>query len=404
MSTIPPENEEMPAPRIRLLHLTTIPFTLWVFLRDQVRYLEQQGFEVHALSSPGPLGEAFAGATGVPTYSVPMSRGVSPLGDLRSILAVRRRIGAIAPHILHAHTPKAGWVGMLAARLARVPVRIYHLHGLRHLTCAGLARALVRRGEIASCSLAHRVLCVGRSLREAALAERLCAPDKIAVPATGSIAGVDAAARFNPMRYPADERSRQRAMLGLPADADVVGFVGRIVRDKGIGELACAWRALHDAHPRACLLLVGPLEPEDPAPPDALAALRADDRVRFAGEVRDPAPLYRAMDLVVLPTYREGFPVVPLEAAAMRLPVVASRCVGCVDAVEDGVTGTLVPVGDAAALARALALYLADRALRERHGRAGRERAGREFQPDRVFAAQVAEYRALMARLVPQPA
>jgi len=387
------------ARRPRLVHVTTIPFTLWVFLRDQVRYLAGQGFEVHALSSPGPHAEAFASATGVPTHAVPMHRGVSPLGDFRSILAVRRRLRAIRPHIVHAHTPKAGWVGMVAARLARVQVRVYHLHGLRHLTCSGVARTLVRRSEIASCSLAHRVLCVGRSLRDAALADRLCAADKISVPAAGSIAGVDSAARFNPAQYPADERTRQRAALGLPADADVLGFIGRIVRDKGIGELACAWRTLRDTHPRARLLLVGPLESEDAAPPSALAALRADDRVRFAGEVRDPAPLYRAMDLVVLPTYREGFPVVPLEAAAMRLPVVASRCVGCVDAVQDGVTGTLVPVGDAEGLARALSAYLADPDLRERHGRAGRERVEADFRPDRVFAAQVSEYRALLGRL-----
>ena len=387
----------------RLIHLTTIPFTLWVFLRDQVRYVEGQGFEVHALSSPGPLGEAFASETGVPTYAVPMNRGVSPLGDLRSILAIRRHLRRIRPHIVHAHTPKAGWVGMVASRLAKVPVRIYHLHGLRHRTCSGFTRTLVRRGEVATCTLAHRVLCVGRSLREAALADRLCPPDKIAVPASGSIAGVDAAGRFNPARYPQDERVRQRAALGVPADASVLGFIGRIVRDKGIAELAHAWRSLRDAHPKAWLLLVGPLEPEDPVPPQALAALRADDRVRFAGEVRDPAPLYRAMDLVVLPTHREGFPVVPLEAAAMRLPVVASRCVGCVDAVEDGVTGTLVPVGDAEALARALSTYLADPILRERHGHAGRERVEADFRPDDVFAAQVAEYRSLMEQLAPRP-
>ncbi len=378
----------------RLLHVTTVPETL-EFLTGHVQYALARGVEVHVLSSPGPLLDRFAAHVGVPAHAVAMSRRITPRHDLRSLWQLRRVLRRLRPDVVHGHTPKGGLLAMLGARLCRVPVRLYHLHGLPLATAAGLKRRLLRGTERTACALATQVLCVSHSLREAAQEERLCRPDKIKVLLQGNIDGIDAEGRLNPALLPEGTRRRVRVRAGIPADALVVGFVGRVVRDKGVAELAAAWRVLREEFPELRLLLVGPLEPQDPIPPETLAVLRDDPRVYLAGVEREQQQMpgwYAAMDVVALPTYREGFPIVPLEAAAMGLPVVATRVPGCRDAVRDGETGTLVPPRDIPALTAAVRQYLRDPALRQRHGQAGRDRILREFRPEDMRAALFAEY------------
>jgi lipopolysaccharide/colanic/teichoic acid biosynthesis glycosyltransferase len=248
--------------------------------------------------------------------------------------------------------------------------------------------------EWLSCALAHRVFAVSHSMRRVALDEGLCGAEKIAVLAGGSGNGVDATRRFVPQ--PAHVRREARARLGIPEAALVIGFVGRIVRDKGVVELAVAWNALRDADPRLRLLLVGRFDTEDAIPGHVLDALRADPRVHLAGVDPETPPLYAAMDVVALPTYREGFPNVALEAAAMELPIVATSVTGCVDAVVDGTTGILVPTGDAAALERALRRYLVDPALCRSHGAAARARVLASFRRETIWNALAAEYVSLL--------
>jgi glycosyltransferase involved in cell wall biosynthesis len=228
-----------------------------------------------------------------------------------------------------------------------------------------------------------------------AVEEGLCPPGEIKVLLGGSGNGVDATGRFRPQ--PEAIRREERARLGVPEDALVVGFVGRLVRDKGVLELAEAWRALREAHPSAHLVLAGRIEEEEDAIPlEVAAALRADPRVRLPGVVRDMPRLYAACDVVALPTYREGFPNVALETAAMALPIVATAVPGCVDAVVDGETGTLVPPRDPVTLGEALGRYLADAALRARHGEAARRRVLREFRQEAIWEAVADEYDALL--------
>jgi glycosyltransferase involved in cell wall biosynthesis len=293
---------------------------------------------------------------------------------------------------------------MIAATLAGVPVRIYHMRGLPLMTASGLRRRLLWATEAVSCRLAHQVFCVSHSVRQVAVEEGVCLPGKIRVLLGGSGNGVDASGRFNPSRVGPLARAETRTRLGIPADATVIGFVGRLVRDKGIVELAEAWQDVRGGYPDAHLLLVGPWEPQDPVPPDIRARLESDPRVHFAGEDWNTPSLYAAMDLAVLPTYREGFPNVPLEAAAMELPVVATRIPGCVDAVQDGVTGTLVPPRDAATLAAVIRAYVADPFLRRQHGDAARERVQREFRQEALWEAIYGEYvRLLRAKSLPIP-
>jgi glycosyltransferase involved in cell wall biosynthesis len=381
---------------MRIVHVTTVPMAL-MFLRGQVGFMKARGLELIAVSSPGEELEEFGQAQGIAVHGIDMPRRVTPLRDVFALVRLVRVLRELQPTVVHAHTPKGGLLGMVAGVLAGVPVRVYHMRGLPFMTKTGPARALLRMTERLSCLAADHVLCVSRSLRDVALDERLCAPEKIEVLAGGSGNGVDAGGRFNPNIIAKDARHATRAKYGIPGDALVIGFVGRIVRDKGVAELLDAFQRLSRRFENTHLLVVGGLEEHrDGLPAAAIESLRHGERVHWVGFDWDAAPLYAAMDVVALPSYREGFPNVPLEAAAMGLPVVTTSVPGCVDAVADGVSGTLVPPGDAGSLERALERYLADPALRAAHGAAGRSRVETSFRQEAIWQALYQRYRMLI--------
>jgi glycosyltransferase involved in cell wall biosynthesis len=359
--------------------------------------MKRQGLEVHAVSSPGEALENFGQNEGVEVHGVEMPRAITPLRDLGAIRSICQVFREIRPHIVHSHTPKAGLLGTIAARISGVPVRIYHIHGLPLITATGVKRSLLGMSERTSSRLATQVLCVSNSVREVAVRDGLCPTDKVKVLLSGSINGIDSDGKFNPEDYPENLRIEVRERYGIPPEAVVIGFVGRIVRDKGVIELAEAWRRLRESNPGLHLVIVGAPEPQDPVPQDVEDALRSDPRVHMLGLQFDMPPIFRAMDMLVLPTYREGFPLVPMEAAAMGLPVVATRVPGCFDAVVDGVTGTLVPARNTEALAEVINCYVNSPELRKHHGLAGRARMRESFRQEDMWQAVFEEYKRLLA-------
>lgn len=380
---------------MRLVHIMTVPQSLR-FLTGQVRYMKSRGFEVHAIASPGPCLEAFGREEGIATHPVEMSRRINPLDDLFAVARLVSRLRKIRPTIVQSHTPKGGLLGMIAAFLVGVPVRIYTLHGLPLETARGLKRIVLGWTERISCLLAHQVIPVGPSLRRGALDQGLAAPTKLRVLGGGTINGVDATGQFNPDPAAVALGKEIRRHHGIPPEARVIGYVGRIVRDKGLEDLLKAWRRLREESPDLHLLVVGAFEPQDPLSADAESALRGDPRIHLTGNVDSVGPMYMAMNVVALPTYREGFPTVPLEAAAMELPFVGTRVTGVVDAVVHDVTGTLIPARDPRRLREALRFYLDHPDVGRKHGRAGRVRVLRDFRQERVWEAFEAEYRRLL--------
>ncbi|CAN5909905.1 glycosyltransferase family 4 protein [soil metagenome] len=379
-----------------VLHVFTVPESL-AFLRGQPAFMRGRGYDMAVVSSPGPGLAAFGVREGVATHAISMPRRISPGQDAASLARLVALMRRLRPDIVHAHTPKGGLLGTIAATIARIPVKIYHMRGLPLVTAVGTQRVLLRSSEQVSCGLATKVLAVSRSLRDVAIAERLCPSDKISVLAGGSGNGVDGD-RFDPERVGTSARAALRARLAIADDAPVIGFVGRLVRDKGIVELLNAFREVKLRHPGAHLVVGGVFEERDPVPPVTRRALEDDRHVHLLGYVDDTPSVYAAIDVLALPSYREGFPNVPLEAAAMRLPVVTTQVPGCVDAVVDGLTGTLVPARDASALARALDAYLDDPALRARHGNAGRARVEASYRRERIWEALAGVYDELLGR------
>lgn len=375
-----------PHKELHLAVVVTHPLTARLLLAGQLRYFSEQGFQVTLVTSPGPYLDGVAEREGVEVRTVPMSREINPLRDVLACLRLARLFRRLRPDVVNAGTPKAGLLGMLAARAVGVPVRIYTLRGLRLETASGFKRWALVRIEWLTASAAHRVLCVSESVRRRAVELGLMDEEKTEVPGLGSSNGVDVE-RFAAAAADSERLRELRTELGLPEGVPVIGFVGRFTRDKGIAELIEALDRVSQELPEVRLLLLGDFESGDPVAPELVRRLREDARVMLPGFVPDTAPFYPLMDVLALPSYREGFPNAPLEAAAAGVPTVGSLATGVVEAVVDGYTGTLVPVADAGALTRALLTYLRDPGLRRRHGVAARERVRKEFRREVVWEA-----------------
>ncbi|RAL21263.1 glycosyltransferase family 1 protein [Lujinxingia litoralis] len=381
----------------RLLHITTVAESLG-FLRTQLPAMKQRGMQIEALCSPGPHVERMSRELDIPIHTVEMPRRISPVQDLRALSDLFKTIRRLNPDIVHAHTPKGGLLGTISAFTAGTPVRIYHMRGLPLETATGWRRTLLTATERVSTTLATRTIAVGFALRQTALELNLCAPSRICVLAGGSGQGVDAEHRFNPQRFDADHRARSRAELGLSEDDFVVGFVGRLVVDKGIATLTRAFEKLHQVAPNAHLVLVGPFEERDALSPATRDALKAHPNVHLLGFQPDTAALYPLFDLLTLPTRREGFPNVLLEAAAMGLPVVASDIGPCQEAVAHEETGLIVPTDDDHALFAALNRYRLRPQLLASHGEAARQRALTRYNPSAIADDLYELYSQLLAQ------
>ena len=376
-----------------IVNVVTSAFSLRL-LEGQPEHLGAKGYEVTVISSPGQE-LSHAQRAGLKTVALPMAREISPLRDLVAFWRLLRAMIQLRPIIANAATPKAGLLAGLAAAACRVPCRYYTLAGLRCETARGLKRRLLVLAERMACRCAHRVICVSESLRQQVIELGIVETKRTVVLASGSCCGVDAA-RFAPSAERATRAAQIRQTLGIPADAPVIGFVGRLTKDKGLSELVQAYLKLRARISQLKLLIVGPMEDGDPLPPTIRNAIATHPGIVHTGFVQDPVNYYHVMDVLALPTYREGFPTVVLEAHAAGKPIVSTRATGMVDAVIDGVTGVLVPVGDADALAGALGSVLRDRSLAARLGAAGRERVLREFRQEVVLHALAQQYQELL--------
>ncbi len=382
----------------------THPVSAVTLLRGQLAFMRESGFEVTLVTAPGPELDAVREREGVDVVAVPMAREIAPRQDPQSLVAMTAALRRLRPDVVNASTPKAGLLGMLAARALRVPVRIYLLRGLRLETATGATRRILGRTERVASACAHEVMCVSDSLRRVAERGGWVPRFKAGVVGAGSSNGVDVS-RFHRGAALRAEGARVLSALGVPPDAPVVGFVGRMVRDKGVIELLEAFAAVRRAVPDARLLLVGGGFAGESSDPAIEAALARSEGVVRAGAVADVAPLYARMDVLAFPSHREGFPNVVLEASAAEVPVVGVRSTGVVDAIVAGETGQLVERGDARALGAALATYLADPSLAWAHGTAGRRRVVGSFSRLAVWSAWRDHYVECLRRLgLPLPA
>ncbi len=295
------------------------------------------GHRVTLICSPDKQVVKFASREGVDYLSVSIAREIDVISDIKSLIKVFMHLRQIKPDCVNASTPKAALVGIIASAILRIPVRIYHLRGLRLETETGLKRHLLRSFELVTARLSTHILANSESLRDLYIDSGLAKKSKCVVLGTGSGNGVDVDRYYVPTDV---EKRERKTELGLSPDSIVVGFVGRLVTDKGIDQLVDAYESLNQG--KCQLVLVGPYEDGDPLSASVRARIESNPNICCTGLIIDTVPATQAMDLLVFLSRREGFPNVVIECAACGVPALARQATGTVDSIVDGETGWLL--------------------------------------------------------------
>lgn len=382
------------AARPRICFVVSSPQTVVAFLNSHIARLRAQ-FEVSVIANA--RGDAASTlAPGLVTH-IPIERTVKPWADVKALVLLRRTLRQREFDAIISVTPKAGLLTALASVGTRTPIRIHWFTGQVWATRSGVKRALLKELDRFVARRSTVALVDSRSQRAFLLREGVLSEAKSLVLANGSICGVDTE-RFHP---DAGTRRQVRGELALPEGAVVILFVGRITRDKGVHPLAEAFAALPEQL-SPFLLLVGP--DEEGLWPDLRRSMGdAASRASWVGARIDPERLMAASDVFCLPSFREGFGLSVIEAGACALPSVASAIYGLEDAVEDGVTGILVPAGDAVALNQALRRIVENPALRIQMGSAARDRVQRDFATE-LLSAELEQLLMQSTSDIPTPA
>lgn len=322
-----------------ILHVVNIYFVLPYFIGDQFRYFASRGYGMHVICSPSDYLADYAAKEGFEYMATPVNRKISPWDDIRSFLRICRYIRRHRIDTVVGHTPKGGLLSMTAALCCRVPRRIYFRHGLVYETSHGLKRFILMSVDRISSLCATMIVCVSPSVLERSIADRLAPKSKQIILGHGTCNGVDTVTHFNPANIDESKVADLKKKYGIDDGDFVIGYSGRLVRDKGIIDLVRAFDILR-GKPRCKLMLVGMFEVRDALPEDIRSRIVSDSRIIYTGFINGGMEYYYSlMDVYILPSYREGFPTGVLEAQAMAKPVITTRATGCCDSIVDGVTG-----------------------------------------------------------------
>lgn len=376
----------------KICFVAASPLTLRVFMRNHMLRLAER-YEVTAVanfSAEDLNGDWFPG---VRLVSIPIARQINLLADLRALVALLRFFRSERFDAVHSVTPKAGLLAMTAARLAGLPHRIHCFTGQVWATRNGLGRVLLKSADRVVAGIANHALADSVSQREFLESEAVVHRGQVEVLGAGSIAGVDLE-RFRPDE---EVRRRIRAEWGVPHNACLLLFVGRLNRDKGVLDLAQAFAELNLDRDDIWLVVVGPDEAGVSNEFERLCG-NASSHVRRINYTATPEHAMAAADIFVLPSYREGFGSVVIEAAACGVPAVVSRIYGLTDAVEENVTGLMHSPGDVAALCDCMKRLCTDSALRLRMGNVARIRAQADFSMHTVTSALVSYYEKVLGK------
>jgi glycosyltransferase involved in cell wall biosynthesis len=379
----------------KLFRLTTIPFSLNILLKGQLAFLNQY-YEVTAIASDTDkdVWEIIAEREKVRCHPVHIERNISLLKDLQSIFRLYLFFKKEKPFIVHANTPKASLLGMLAAKWAKVPYRLYTVTGLRFEAEKGIKRKTLIAMEKLTCRAATKVIPEGQGVRNTLMSNKIT--DKpLQVIANGNINGIDTA-YFSSALYSPRQKAETKSETKIPINAFVFCFIGRLVRDKGINELIQAFREVNRTFLYARLLLVGPLERElDPLLPETEKEIQNNPNIIPVGFQADVRPYLVVSDIFVFPSYREGFPNAVMQAGAMGLPCIVTNINGCNEIIEDGVNGLIIPSKDKEQLRIKMRSMLENSALRNHLKQNAREMITSRYEQNMVWEALLEEYKKL---------
>ncbi|WP_298363056.1 glycosyltransferase family 4 protein [Runella sp.] len=371
------------------------------FVEGQAQFWKQNGYDLSVVTSSnsddGNDLEAFCLRNSIQIHPISFRRKTDLWHSFLNLRELIYFLGTTKPQIVHGNTPKAAFLTMIAARLKRIPIRIYEMHGLPLETATFWGRLCWWFAEKTMCLFATHVIAVSPSLRQSAIQKKLVQASKISVMHNGSCNGIDAENSFNPSKVALAAIEQLRNKYHLTENQPIVGFVGRLASDKGIQQLYDAWQIVKQSCPNAKLLLIGGEDERDKLPQKLLQKLDNDSSIIRLGHQKSVLEYYALMDFLVLPSYREGLGNVVLEAAAMNKPAIVSNVTGLKDAVVENQTGIFCQPRSAGDLAEKIKYYLQNFAVVQLHGKAARQRVQADFFPLDVWNAKWVLYRRLIA-------
>ena len=384
----------------KLIRITTVPLSLKVLLKGQLRFMASNGFDVKGVSSEGEELKEVRENEGIAVEAITMSRKITPFQDLKSLWEMWNFLRKEKPQIVHTHTPKAGIIGMLAARLAGVPHRLHTVAGLPLMEAIGTKRKILNFVEKLTYSSATRVYPNSKGLYDFILQNNFTQSNKLKIIANGSSNGIDTAF-FSPDQVTEIERVTLREKLNIQPDDFVFVFVGRIVSDKGINELIKAFSELQAAEnnePAGIkLLLVGGLENDlDPLNPETLAEINQNKDIISVGFQQDVRSFFAIADALVFPSYREGFPNVVMQAGAMGLPSIVSDINGCNEIIIEGENGLIIPSKNVEKLKEKMLTLAKDKNLYTKLKGNSRRMIENRYEQSVVWNALLEEYEGLL--------
>lgn len=369
----------------KVLHVITVSFVINHFFGEQFCYLgEKTGNEYHLCCTPS--NEFLTNATNLNyiPFEVEITRSISPLKDLKAILKIYRYIKQNQIDVVVGHTPKGGLVSMIASSFAGVHNRIYFRHGIIYETASGFKKLILKNIERLTGFFASRVVCVSNSVKDISAKDHLNQLSKNVVLGLGTCNGINTNDKFNPANVDFQLKANLVKKYNLSQSKKVVGYVGRLVKDKGIDDLILAWQIVKNKIPNSKLLLVGPIEERDSISVYSKNQIESDSSIIFTDFVFDSSPYFSLMDVFVLPTYREGFPTVALEASSMNLPVIITKATGCTEAINDGVTGLFIS-HNPTDIAEKILFYFQNKDVAITHGKAGRDFVIKHFEQTKIW-------------------
>ena len=392
----------------KLIRITTVPVSLKTLLKGQHRFMSENGFEVVGVSSNGEQLYEVKNEEDIRVETLEMTRTISPIKDLKALWNFYHLCKKEKPLMVHSHTPKAGIVGMLGAKLAGVPIRLHTVAGLPLMEATGVKRKILDFVEKLTYASATKVYPNSKGLYDFILENNYTSTDKLKVIGNGSSNGIDTSF-FSPDGITEVAKNTLRTKLNLSANDFVFVFVGRLVGDKGINELVEAFRMMTGRLGEEVtgrkgdgvkLLLVGSPETElDPLKTETLQEIERNPNIISVGFQKDVRPYFAIANCLAFPSYREGFPNVVMQAGAMGLPSIVSNINGCNEIIEEGVNGTIVPVKNVEALQQAIEKMMEDKEYYSKLKENARPMIQSRYEQSVVWNALLEEYNSLINKL-----
>ena len=378
----------------KLFRVTTVPESLNILLRGQHKFMSTNGFEVIGISSAGNALYEVSQEEEIRVIEINMSRKITPIKDFLSVYNLYKLIKKEKPIIVHSHTPKAGVVAMMAAKIANVPIRLHTVAGLPLMEAKGIKRKLLNFVEKVTYACATKVYPNSKGLYDFIVEEELISSIKMKIIANGSSNGIDTS-YFDSERISEKQREEFLTRLNIQKKDFVFIFVGRLVGDKGINELIDAFARIKDSNVK--LLLVGGLESDlDPLKSETIHEIDKNKNIISVGFQKDVRPYFAISHCLVFPSYREGFPNVVLQAGSMGLPSIVSNINGCNEIIQEGINGSIIPSKDRESLYTVMHKIISDEAWRKQLAGNARDIIVSHYEQKLVWDALLIEYKHLL--------